>query len=126
MAEIQRVTEDVRNVKNEVEGTKQQLEKIKGEGSVWSEAGRQAIVEKCLAVIKPKLEGSLPKFTKIAENLRSLGQSPEAQSVRREFQQVLESITDALRSMARYGKPEDRAVADGLCAKVDACKNGVA
>lgn len=126
MSEIQRVSEDVRNVKNELETTKQQLEKIKGEGSVWTESGRQAIVEKCLAVIKPKLEGSLPKFSKIAENIQTLGQTPEAQTVRKEFQQVLASIAEALKSMSKYGKPEDRTVADALCAKVDACKNSVA
>ncbi len=72
MNDVLRISDDVKGMKREVKDTEERLKEIRGKHSIFSESGRQSIVRECLAEIKPKLEGNLPKFSALAENIKKL------------------------------------------------------
>lgn len=71
-AEIQRLSNDVANMKKEMMTTGEALERIQSEGNIWTESGRQAIIEKCLPIVMPKLKANVDTLVNATARLEKL------------------------------------------------------
>ena len=121
--EIAKISAEVTTLKQEVVDTKTKLERIKSEGSVWSEAGRQEIVRKCMESIEPSINRYIAKFNSVADSLKRLGSMESINPVKEEFKTILATIETALLSMESYGNETDKVKAKNLCTQIRGCQS---
>jgi hypothetical protein len=121
MLEKETVKNEVEILKKEMKETEKTLSEIREKYSVFSESGRHSIVRECMAVIQPKIEKNLPKFTALAESMMKLGDMEGMPAVRSDLREILSSIKSALEKMASYGAENDKTAAVKLSAKLAPC-----
>lgn len=121
--EIAKISAEVSTLKQEVVDTKLKLERIKSEGSIWSEAGRQDIVRKCMESIEPSINRYISKFNSVADTLKRLGSLEAINPVKEEFKSILATIETALVSMENYGSENDKIKAKNLCSQIRGCQS---